>query len=101
MVMDKKDKAQTDPETYRLHLTVIFHQAAMTRMVDTQPILDAMSRADTLGPILDPTLWMNTHVALDQQRQVVEAYATFKRKIAEIIEEHGLIEQFQALVKQQ
>jgi len=86
--MDKKAQVQIDPETYRLHLNLIFQQVALSRFIKAADILDAMSRGDTIGPILDPTLWINAHAAMDVQREIVEAYRIFQRRIDEITLEH-------------
>lgn len=87
-----------EPEEYRIHLGVIFQQVATSRFVKAQAVLDAMNRADTIGPVLDPTLWINAHTALDVQREIVEAYRTFQRRIDEITKEHGLEQELQAIV---
>ncbi len=96
--MDEKTKIQIDPETYRLHLQMIFQACAMSRFVKAQDILDAMNRSLTLSIVLDPTLWINAHAALDVQKEIVEAYRTFQRRITEIAMEHGLEDTLQAII---
>lgn len=35
--------------------------------------VNSQSRADTLGPILDPTAWMHNHKKLDQDHEIAAA----------------------------
>lgn len=57
------------------------HVAA--RMLAQHPIdklLEAIERADSIGPILDPSLWMKKRDAMNDDREVLRA----ARKLAEI-----------------
>lgn len=92
------EQIQIDPETYRLHLQMIFQACAMSQFVQAQDILDAMNRSLTLSVVIDPTLWINAHATLDVQKEIVEAYRTFQRRIEEIAKEHGLETNIQAIV---
>lgn len=46
---------------------------------DFAELLRAISRAETLGPILDPTLYRDKRKAMDEDRKVFEAAAAFLR----------------------
>jgi len=59
-------------------------------MIDVAGVLGEMGRADTIGPILDPTLWMKGHRQMDIQREIAQAALTFQTKVAAIAEKHGL-----------
>lgn len=81
---------------YTLHLQMIIQQARLIHMIDIAGVLNAMERVDTVGPIIDPTLWMKGHKNMDVQREIAQAALTFQIKIAAIVEKHGLVHDSQA-----
>lgn len=44
---------------------------------DFAALIDAIGTADAIGPILDPTLWMKKHEAMDEDRKVFGAAQRF------------------------
>lgn len=42
-------------------------------MHDIPGMLRAIDRADTMGPILDPTLWRDKHKAMEEDKKTLEA----------------------------
>lgn len=96
--MAEQDKIQIDPENYLTHLGMIFRESARTRLVRTEDILDAMNRELTLSVVHDSTAWINEHIPLAVQKEIVEAYRTFQRRIEEIAKEHGVESALHAIV---
>ena len=47
--------------------------AKMLVVYDIPKLIEAIDRADAVGPILDPTLWREKHRAMDEDRQIIEA----------------------------
>ena len=44
---------------------------------DFAALLAAIESADAIGPLLDPSLWMEKHVVMDEDRKVFRAAARF------------------------
>lgn len=80
-----------DPALYKASLQVLVSQAHVLLEIDTPAMLEAIDRADTLGPILNPTLWMLGHNSLDQVRTVVQAADTFRRTLLRLKPEALLV----------
>jgi hypothetical protein len=53
----------------------------IARSVDFGQILERMERAEAIGPVIDPTLWLQGIGGLKSQRRAVEAAAAFKTAI--------------------
>jgi hypothetical protein len=47
--------------------------AKLLTYIDIPQMLADIERADTLGPLLDPTLWMNKSEAMNQDRELLKA----------------------------
>lgn len=46
---------------------------SMLAQYDLPELLQAIDRADTVGPMLDPTLWIKKHGAMDEDKRLLEA----------------------------
>lgn len=69
---------------YRIHLEQIFNLAYLVQLLKIQDVLQAMTRAETLGPILDPTTYLKAATSLEWQKRTVEAALQFQQAIEEI-----------------
>ena len=70
---------------YRLHLEQIFNLAYLVQQLKIHDVLQAMRRAETLGPILDPTTYLTSATHLEWQKRTAEAALQFQQAIKEII----------------
>lgn len=62
-----------DEATYRSALNAIGIAATMIRQFDLPSLIQSMERADSLGCLIDPTLYMQGADKLREQRKLVEA----------------------------
>jgi len=62
-----------DVDDYRAAIHAAVIAANMLARHDIPQLLAAIEHADTVGPFLDPTLWMKNHKAMDEDRAVLEA----------------------------
>lgn len=69
---DERFKA-TDVESYRTLVLMVVNAGHVLRMYDIPAALEAIEKADTLGPFLDPTLWRDKHAAMEQDRALLKA----------------------------
>lgn len=77
-------------ETYTLGVRQILLIAGLLKDVPTDELLNAMSRADTLGPILNPTLWMAASPNMRLLERIVQAAHDFRVVILRIQREHDI-----------
>lgn len=78
-----------DKTDYDLQLRSIFSLAALVRGLKIAQVLNAMNRAESVAPIVDPTLWLRASRSLQQQRKIVEAALRFQRVVKEVAAEGG------------
>ena len=69
---------------YNVQLRSIFNMAALIQGLHIQEVLDAMNRAETLGPITDPSLYLMAQNQLGWQKETVEAALVFQNAIKRI-----------------
>jgi hypothetical protein len=58
---------------YRTAITTIALCARMIAEHDLPKLLADIEHADSVGPILDPTLWRDKHRAMEQDREILKA----------------------------
>lgn len=76
-----------DKSEYQGQLNLIFSLAALSRGLKAREVLQAMNRAETLGPILDPTTYVKSVKRLEWQKRTVQATLEFQQAIAKITSE--------------
>ena len=67
-----------------------YQQAVMTAQLcgqllsrfDIPQLLNSIERADSIGPLLDPTLWRNKHKAMEEDRELLKAANTLRALVA-------------------
>lgn len=60
-------------EEYRANLELVANAARIIVLVDVGDMLDRINRADTLGPMLDPTLWRDKQGAMHEDEEMLRA----------------------------
>ncbi len=73
-----------DKTEYLIQLKSIFNAAKLIRPLKIQDVLDEMNHAETIGPILDPTLYLKSAKGLEWQKRTVEAALKFQLTIEQI-----------------
>lgn len=75
---------------YDVQLRLVFNLAALVRQLRIEQVLRAMDKAESVAPIVDPTLWLRASGSLQQQRKIVEAALRFQRVVKEVaVEDDG------------
>lgn len=60
-------------EAYRTALMLCIAAARLIGQFDIPKLLADIDHADSIGPILDPTLWRDKHEAMHEDREVFRA----------------------------
>jgi hypothetical protein len=58
---------------YRSAIATIILCGQMLNQFDLAKLIDAINRAESTGPILNPTLWIQKSQAMAQDKQLIEA----------------------------
>jgi len=61
--------------------------APIVAEMDLVEFIDTIEQADTIGPMLAPSLWMRKHEDMDRIRQLAEALLPFRRAVLKMREE--------------
>lgn len=69
---------------YNIQLQSIFNMAALVRNLRIQEVLDAINRAETVAPVLDPTLYIRAAPNMEWIKETVEAALAFQAKVEAI-----------------
>lgn len=92
-MMTEQEEKDAIVKRMQLGWDLLFNQTRVIAMLPLEDWLERMSRADTLGPILDPTLWMKAHEKMDKIRTIIEAALVLKKAVlklqSEVGDEHG------------
>lgn len=72
-----KDEYKRQQQTILLFTRMMVAQKAL---IDFQDMIDAMNKADAVGPILDPTLWMRGADNMNDIRTITVAFRDFVTK---------------------
>ena len=76
------------PERYVEDMNLVALVARMARLgPDPEPMLRAVERAESVGPLLDPTAYRKNSHQLPWQRKLLEAYARLRTAATEVAEE--------------
>jgi hypothetical protein len=68
-------------QEYREGIKGAFELAALLMELELDPLIKAAERADTIGPYVDPTLWMRGNKALEQQLVILHALRAAQGRI--------------------
>jgi hypothetical protein len=80
----REDGGVIGTDDYRGGLDILTAAARIVLLVDVQPMLDYLSRVETLGPVLDPTAYLRGSRNLRDQRELLEAAAAFRAALERI-----------------
>lgn len=69
---------------YREQLQSIFNLCALVRRLKITPVLRQIERAETLGPIVNPTLYRHALTSLEWQRKCAQAALRFQQAVNDI-----------------
>jgi hypothetical protein len=73
--------------TEEQYLTLQSQLVPLSTLILEMPLedfLNAISRADTLGPILDPTLWMRGSKSMHEIEEVARIFLDAKQKLEKL-----------------
>lgn len=76
-----------DEVQYREELQSIFNLCALVRRLKIAAVLTAIERAETTGPILQPTLYRTALTRLDWQKKCAQAALRFQETVNTIASE--------------
>lgn len=72
---------------YRIHLEQIFNLAYLVQQLKIADALQQINRAEAIGPMLDPTLYLKAATNLEWQKRTVEAALKFQQAIEKITQD--------------
>lgn len=70
---DFKKLTNGDTEKYREAMYAILTAMRILAPHDLNDILNAIVRAETIGPMIDPTLWINKSQAMSEDKEVIKS----------------------------
>jgi hypothetical protein len=70
-----------EDKEYHSQLQSVFFLAAMVRPLKVSDVLRAMEHAETVGPILDPTMYIMTARNLEWQKRLAQATLRFQQEV--------------------
>ena len=73
-------------EEYRANFQLIIQAARLVHMVDIPQLLNDIERADSIGAMLDPTLYCDKHGAMMEDKEVLEAALPLWRMAKKLLE---------------
>lgn len=73
---------QISREEYEAGVRQAFHLAALLMELELDPLIAAINYADSVGPVVDPTLWMRGNHAMAQHLKVLVALRNAQGEIA-------------------
>ena len=62
------------PEEYKMIQSLLISQASIIAELDLEGFIIAANRAESIDPVLDPTLWIKRNKRLRHIKQVAIAY---------------------------
>ena len=78
----------TKQEDYQNAIGACMAAARIITLYDLPDLLNSIATADALGPILDPTLWIQNNQKMTEDRKIIEA-AMPLWKLAKMLEERA------------
>jgi hypothetical protein len=73
------------PGEYQMIQTELITMAATVQGFDLEGFLENISYADTMGPILDPTLWTKGSDRMHKIEQIARAALRFQKECAKAL----------------
>ncbi len=75
-------------DEYTMQMDLLVAQARIVAEIDLEGLLDVISKSETVGPLLEPTLWTKGGSEnLRAARELVEAALPLKRALVKLREE--------------
>lgn len=76
-----------DREEYELTQNQIMLLGSAVKDLDLDDFIAEIDHADTVGPFIDPTMWIKGHESMYQIRKLAVALKGFQKVVKEIIQE--------------
>lgn len=68
-------------QQYRDHVAMCYYILGVLRGLPMQELADAITRAESVGPLLDPTLYRKQAQAMEEDARVVRALLRVQRDL--------------------
>lgn len=72
-----------DKEKYQGHLITLWGMANVIKKIPVKEMLNAINRTQTIGPFVDPTLYLNKQNALQEDKEMIAAFWEFQKAVWE------------------
>ena len=76
-----------DREEYELIQNQIMLLGSAVKDLDLDGFISEIDHADTVGPFIDPTKWIQAHDTMDQIRDLAVGLKSFQNTVRKIIRE--------------
>lgn len=77
---------------YDIQLRSIFNAAALIRQLKIKDVIDAMSTAESIAPIVDPSLYLKAARQMEWQQKIAQAALKFQNTVEQVILDYPSIE---------
>ena len=67
-IIDVPSNEELNAEDYRAAVQAVIVASQVLAVHDFERLLEAIDRADSIGPLLDPTLWRDKHKAMEEDK---------------------------------
>jgi len=84
------ENTEIDAEEYELTQSMVMNIARAVRALPLRQVLNAIGRAESVGAILDPTLYRAGAAKMQDFKRLVEALRTFQAEIESQLEKAGV-----------
>jgi hypothetical protein len=78
------EPAEDPIERYRSAVQACFMVGTILAQHDLPALLGEIASAEALGPILDPTLWIQKHKAMEQDRKLIAAAMPLRELVLQL-----------------
>ena len=87
---EKIDNPGIDNDEYQLAQSMVMQIARLVRTLPLKKVLEAISKAEAVGPILDPTLYREGSRNMQDFKQLVVKLRAFQAEIEAQLEKVGV-----------
>lgn len=77
-----------DREEYQPNLIKCWLLASLSEDIPTSEMLRLISAAETIGPMIDLTMWIDRSSAMTEDKKIIEAVATLGAAFLKLKAEH-------------
>lgn len=73
MVMEEPEGLSTKQKAYRKQLLKLIHALQVIHTVDVPKLIQNINTAETIGPMIDPTLYRQNQKAMKEDKEMLKA----------------------------